>query len=63
MGLKQATTVHVIPNAMPHSEVERVADSVTVEVMAHNGVVLHCVSLYEVLKYPSAFDLKTLKVL
>lgn len=50
-------------DAKPTTEFERVAESINVDVVSWNGGIHYRVTLFEVLKYPTAFSLETLKVL
>lgn len=55
--------IRYLREAKPTTEFERVAESINVDIVSHNGGIHYHVTLFDVLKYPTAYQLDTLKVL
>lgn len=55
--------IRYLADAQPTTEFERVAKSIKVKALSHNGGIYYDVDLWEILKHPTAFDLPETKLL
>lgn len=60
---EQRACIIALSDAKPQSVFEQMAEKIKVEVTHHNGGIQQFVTLWEVLKYPDAFEITTLRII